>query len=144
VFTGKPLYIQKWLKKWRIRVNGAKSVQVTFTTRREACPPVTLNGLKIPQTEDAKYLGLLDRRLNWKKHISTKRKLGIELNKMYCYCSAANRNCRSKINCCCTRQSLNLWRSTLGHSLLLKYRNTRKISKQISQNHCQRTLIRHQ
>jgi len=28
-------YIQKWLKKWRIRVNGAKSVQVTFTIRRK-------------------------------------------------------------------------------------------------------------
>jgi len=32
------------------------------TTRRETCPSVTLNGLKIPQNEDAKYLGLhLDR-----------------------------------------------------------------------------------
>jgi len=33
-----------------------------FTTRRETCPLVTLNGLRIPQAEDAKYLGLyLDR-----------------------------------------------------------------------------------
>jgi len=46
---------------------------------------VTLNGLKIPQAEDAKYLGLqLDRRVNWRKHIFTKRKqLGIHLSKMY-------------------------------------------------------------
>jgi hypothetical protein len=34
-----------------------------------------LNGQRIPQAEDAKYLGLyLDRRLNWRKHISTKGK----------------------------------------------------------------------
>jgi len=48
-------------------------------------PAVTLNGLKIPQAEDAKYLGLyLDRRLNWRKHTFTKRKqLGIQLSKMY-------------------------------------------------------------
>jgi len=36
-------YIQKWLKKWRIRVNGAKSVQAIFITRRGTCLPVTLN-----------------------------------------------------------------------------------------------------
>jgi len=31
------------------------------------------SNLKIPQAEDAKYLGLhLDRRLNWRKHIFTK------------------------------------------------------------------------
>jgi len=40
---------------------------------------------KIPQTEDAKYLGLyLERRLNWRKHIFTKQKqFGIRLSKMY-------------------------------------------------------------
>jgi len=43
-----------------------------------------LNGLKIPQTKDAKCLGHLDRRLNWRKHIFSKRKqLGIQLGKMY-------------------------------------------------------------
>jgi len=68
-------HIQIWLKKWRIRVNGAKSVQVTFTTRRKTCPPVILNGVSIPQAESARYLGLhLARRLNWRRHISTKRK----------------------------------------------------------------------
>jgi len=42
---------------------------------------VTLNGLKIPRAEDAKYF---DRRLNWKKHIFTERKqLGIQWSKMY-------------------------------------------------------------
>jgi len=102
-------YIQIWLKKWRIKVNGAKSVQVIFTTRRKTCPPIILNGLRIPQAEDARYLGLhLDRRLNWRKHIFTKRKqLGIQLSKMYWCFSAASHSCRSKVNCCCTKQSLN-------------------------------------
>jgi len=72
-------YIQKWLKKWGIKVNGAKSVQVTFTTRREMCPLVTLNGLRIPQAEDVKYFRLhFDRRLNWRKHSPSKNNL--ELN----------------------------------------------------------------
>jgi len=46
--------------------------------------PVTLNSLRIPQAEDAKYLGShLDSRLNWRKRIFTKRKqLGIQLGKM--------------------------------------------------------------
>jgi len=34
---GSLFYIQKWLKKWKIRVNGARFVQVTFTTRKETC-----------------------------------------------------------------------------------------------------------
>jgi len=51
---------------------------LTFTIHEETCPSVTLNSQRIPQAEDAKYLGLyLDRRLtgkNWKKHIFTKHK----------------------------------------------------------------------
>jgi len=55
------------------------------TIRRETCVPATLNGLKTLQAEDAKYFGLhFDRRLNWRKHIFTKRKqLGIQLSEMY-------------------------------------------------------------
>jgi len=44
----------------------------------------TSNGQRIPQTDEAKYLGIhLNCRLNWKKHIFTKRKLGLQLGKMY-------------------------------------------------------------
>lgn len=77
--------IQKWLKAWRIKANEAKSIQVTFTTRTKTCPPVYLNEIQIPQANDAKYLGMhLDRRLNWRKHIFSKRKqLGLKLSKMY-------------------------------------------------------------
>jgi len=46
-----------------------------FTTRRKTYPAVMLNGQRIPQADEAKYLEIhLDRRLNWKKHIFTKRK----------------------------------------------------------------------
>jgi hypothetical protein len=78
-------YIQRWLKKWRIKTNRTKSVHVMFTTCKEICPLVILNGLRIRQAEDAKYLELhLDRRLNWKKHMLTKQKqLGFQLGKMY-------------------------------------------------------------
>jgi len=77
--------MQEWLKKWRIKANESKSVHVTFTTRRETCPRVTLNDQSIPQSESAKYLGIyFNRRLNWKIHIFTKRKqLGLKLRKMF-------------------------------------------------------------
>jgi len=52
-------------KKMENEVNGTKSVQVTFTTLKKTCPPVILNGVRISQAEDARYLGHLDRRLNW-------------------------------------------------------------------------------
>ena len=62
-----------------------KSVNVTFTKRKDTCPPVQLNRIQVPQAEHVKYLGLyLDRRLTWKKHIFTKRKqLGLTLRKFY-------------------------------------------------------------
>jgi hypothetical protein len=58
---------------------------VTFTTRRETCPPVHLNDVQIPQENHVKYLGLhLDRRLTWHTHIFAKRKqLGLSLTEMY-------------------------------------------------------------
>ncbi|CAG4973470.1 unnamed protein product [Parnassius apollo] len=67
--------VERWLNHWRIKANESKSVHVTFTLRRETCPPVTLNCKVIPQENNAKYLGMyLDRKLTWQKHIWTKRK----------------------------------------------------------------------
>jgi hypothetical protein len=44
-------------------------IHVTFTTRRETCPPVQINNGLLPQAEDVKYLGQhLDKRLTWHKH----------------------------------------------------------------------------
>lgn len=77
--------VQYWLKKWRIKVNETKSVHVTFTLKRDTCPPVKLNNCQLPQSEEAKYLGIhLDRRLTWRNHIFAKRKqLGLKLRQMY-------------------------------------------------------------
>lgn len=77
--------VEKWMKKWRIKPNGTKSIHITFTLRRDTCPPVSLNSIVIPQSEEVKYLGLhLDRRLTWAKHIWKKRlQLGLIYRKMY-------------------------------------------------------------
>lgn len=77
--------LQTWLNKWRIKANETKSTHVTFTMNRNICPPVSINNRPLPQSNDAKYLGMhLDQRLTWKKHIFTKRKqLGLKLQKMY-------------------------------------------------------------
>jgi hypothetical protein len=77
--------IQKWLKMWRIKANKSRSVNITFTTRRETCPPVHINNVHLSEHEVVKYLGLhLDRRLTWRKHIFTKRKqLGMTHTKMH-------------------------------------------------------------
>jgi hypothetical protein len=68
-----------------MKANESKSIHVTFTTRRETCPPVHINNLQLPHEEFVKYLGLhLDRRLTWHKYIFAKQKqLGITLTKMY-------------------------------------------------------------
>lgn len=66
--------VETWLKNWRIRVNELKSKHVTFTLRTGNCPPVTLNNVNIPQSDDVTYLGMhLDRRLTWRRHIEAKR-----------------------------------------------------------------------
>jgi hypothetical protein len=62
--------IEKWLKKWKIKVKESKSSHIKFTLRKGHCPAVNNN-----QTEVVKYLGLhFDWRLNWKEHIVRKRK----------------------------------------------------------------------
>ena len=73
--------IQTWCRRWRMKVNEAKSAHVTFTLRRKPCPPVTFNNAPIPTPAQVRYLGLhLDRRLTWNPHTRLKR---IELNRKY-------------------------------------------------------------
>lgn len=51
-------------------VYEAKSVNVTFTLRRNFCLPVTLKNIKISQTNHVKYLGShLNKLLTWQKLI---------------------------------------------------------------------------
>lgn len=66
--------LDDWLKQWKISVNNDKSAQITFTTKRSTCPPVTINNAPIPVKTVVKYLGLhLDQKLTWKTHIKAKR-----------------------------------------------------------------------
>ena len=60
--------IEKWLRKWKIKVNESKSTHITFTLRKGHCPPVSINQTILLHTESVKYLRLhFDSRLNWKK-----------------------------------------------------------------------------
>ena len=65
--------LEKWLSKWKIKVNPSKCAQVTFTLRRGNCPNVTINNTHVPEQTHIKYLGIhLDRRLTWSQHIESK------------------------------------------------------------------------
>jgi hypothetical protein len=67
--------LQNWMEQWEIKVNPAKSTQITFTTRRAVCPQVSINNVPIPIKREVKYLGLhLDAKLTWRTHIKTKRR----------------------------------------------------------------------
>jgi hypothetical protein len=77
--------IEKWNRKWKIKINEEKSKHVTFTLRRGNCPQFIFNQTNIPQADEVKYLGLhLDRRLAWNRHISTLRKhLDLRTKELY-------------------------------------------------------------
>jgi hypothetical protein len=61
--------LQAWFDKWKIKINQAKCVQMTFTTTHATCPQVTVHNTPIPMQTDVKYLGLhLDQRLTWKTY----------------------------------------------------------------------------
>jgi hypothetical protein len=64
------------VEKLRLKAKETKSAQITFTLKKNTCPPVQLNKKQLTKTEEVKYLGIhLDRRLTWRKHISAKRKI---------------------------------------------------------------------
>jgi hypothetical protein len=76
-----------------MKAKGCKLIHVTFTTRKETCPPVHINNVQLLQKEELNYvyLGLhLDRRLTWHKHIFVKwKQLGITLTKSIGYSDAS-------------------------------------------------------
>ena len=70
------LALESWLRKWRIKINIEKTVQITFTLHRRPTRPIYMNGRQIPQSRIVRYLGLkLDSRLTWSDHIKTKRQV---------------------------------------------------------------------
>lgn len=79
------LQMEQWLKLWRIKVNEQKCVHVTFTLRKETCPPIFLNNQIVPQRSHFKYLGIhLDQRLTWKFHIDAKLiQMKLKLSELY-------------------------------------------------------------
>jgi len=67
--------IERWTRKWRLKINETKSAHITFTLWKETCPPVYVNQSIIPQPETVKYLGLhFDKRLTWREHVTKTRK----------------------------------------------------------------------
>ena len=56
--------LENSLLKWNIKVNISKCMPITFTLRRENCPPIKINGVTVPEHNSVRYLGIhLDRRL---------------------------------------------------------------------------------
>jgi hypothetical protein len=61
--------ITQWAKKWKIKINEEKSIQVNFSLSRNECSQ------PIPIHSSTKYLGIiLDKRLTWIPHIKSIRK----------------------------------------------------------------------
>lgn len=77
--------LEKWLKKWNIKVNSEKSSHITFALRKQDCSSLHINGVQIPKQNNVKYLGMtLDRRLTWKPHIKAKsQQLKLKTRKLY-------------------------------------------------------------
>ena len=77
--------IEKWTRKWRLKINENKSTHITFTLRKGTTPQLYFRNNTIPQAETVKYLGLhFDKRLNWKHHIIKMRKhLNLKRRELY-------------------------------------------------------------
>jgi hypothetical protein len=111
------LAIQSKIAKWRMKANGSRSTHITFTTQREMCPPVHINNVQLPQTEEVKYLGLhLDRRLTWYKHIFTKycphQNLLVTRTQIKTLYKQQTPHLRNY-----TQTNLGLWNTTLGNRI---------------------------
>jgi len=67
--------LSQWFVKWRIKINETKSSFITFSLRPHYCPPVTMNNIMIPHSNEVKYFDLIiDRRITWSTHLKNKRK----------------------------------------------------------------------
>ena len=74
-----------WTRRWKIKINGDKSVHVNYTLRKTENIQILLNQSPIPQKYSAKYLGMhLDSRLNWKHHVRQKKiQIKEKMRKLY-------------------------------------------------------------
>jgi hypothetical protein len=59
-----------WTRKWRIKLNESKSLQIDFANNKIKQQPIFINGTKVPYANTAKYLGMtLDGKLRWREQI---------------------------------------------------------------------------
>lgn len=77
--------VSDWTKKWRIKLNEAKSAHINFTNKKLSYVQIFINNQAVPYANTAKYLGMnLDAKLKWKEHIKKKREeLNLKYRKMY-------------------------------------------------------------
>ena len=77
--------LEAWTTKWKIKINETKSAQVTFTLRKDQCPPLFFNNILIPDLPSIRYLGMhMDAKLTWREHIVKKRKqIDLKFKQLY-------------------------------------------------------------
>ncbi|VVC38716.1 Reverse transcriptase domain [Cinara cedri] len=67
--------LSQWFTKWKIKINESKSSFIIFALRPHNCPPISINNIIIPHSNEVKYLGLIfDRRRTWSSHLKTNAK----------------------------------------------------------------------
>jgi hypothetical protein len=142
--------IEKWLKKWRMKVNETKSTHITFTIQKGYCPPVCINQTVTPQVETVKYLGLhFDCKLTWKEHIAIKRKQLDHKTRDIKWLIVKNSPLSLENKTLIYKTILkpiwtDLWHRTVGLRQQIQYSNHAMIPIKNSTNHCQRAQVRNQ
>jgi hypothetical protein len=60
------------------------TTQITFALKRGQCPPVFINNALIPESASVCYLGIqLDKKLNWKEHVTKRKHIDVITTKLY-------------------------------------------------------------
>ncbi|GBM66122.1 RNA-directed DNA polymerase from mobile element jockey, partial [Araneus ventricosus] len=61
--------LEEWFLKWKIQINASKTEAILFANSKVNPPPILINNVTIPWSQECKYLGVyLDRRMTWKPH----------------------------------------------------------------------------
>ncbi|KAJ3616221.1 hypothetical protein Zmor_011984 [Zophobas morio] len=60
-----------WCRQWGVNIKGTRSNAILISRRFiTEPPPLTLEGVKISWSSQAKYLGvIIDKRLPWRQHV---------------------------------------------------------------------------
>ncbi|PNF37404.1 hypothetical protein B7P43_G16017, partial [Cryptotermes secundus] len=115
----------------RIKLNETKSTYMNFTNQKLHQRSISLNGVRIPPANTAKYLGMtLDAKLRWKEHIKKKQKeLQIKFRKMNWL--IGRRSELSMYKLLLYKQMLRpVWRPTMGMCKTMQHRSNLTIMEQ--------------